>query len=514
MTRPLRIAYARIAQETNAFSPVPSDLEDFRRMHYLEGEELGLACGRWRSEVPGLIRNAELSGFLQAARRSSRPVEAIPLLSAWAMPSGPLRTETYHELRRRLTERLAAAGPLDGVYLSLHGAMRGTAEVPEPEEGFLAAVREVVGPELPVAVSMDLHGLLTPGKVDPTTVLVAYRTNPHRDLCRAGRHAGELLLRTIAGEVRPVTAWRSLPMLMGGGTTIDLFAPMRPIFRRMSAMERDPRVLSVSLFMAHCFNDSPQLGWSVHVSTDGDPALADALADELADLAWGVRDIPPPRFLSPEEGIAEVRRSWLARRAGTVCVVDTSDIVGAGSTGENTNLLAALLQHGQGLRAYVPVRDAVAVEQLWEQAGAERGAEVALEVGGHLDPEHNPRVTVRGRLRSRHETAHFGRAVVIDAGAVQVVLTELPPLPHKPAFYSLVGLNPWRADLVVVKNFFHYRIYYALINRKSVLIRTRGVTDLDLPARYGAFEDAVYPKDEVTEWRSADRRRRGVLAPA
>lgn len=507
MTRTrLRIAYARICQETNAFSPVLTTIDDFRRMHYLEGAELAQAAGPRGHEVPGLIKDAELSGFLQAARKAG-DVEAVPLLSAWAMPSGPLTRAAYDELRARLVHLLAAAGPLDGVFLSLHGAMRGTAEIPDPEEGFLEAAREVVGATTPIAVTMDLHGVLTPRKVDPTTILCAYRTNPHRDLCSTGRRAGALLVRALREEVRPVTAWRSLPLLLGGGMTIDFFAPMRAVFRRMKAMERDPRVLSVSLFMCHPFNDSPDLGWSAHVNTDGDPALAERLADELAELAWSVRDVKPPRFLSASEGIDEARRAWLARRTGTVCVVDVSDIVGAGSPGENTNLLDALLREATGLVSYLPVRDADAVAALWERAP---GDAIDLAVGGRFDPVTNPPVRVTGRLRAKKATANFGRAVVLDLDHVQLVLTELPPLPLKPSFYSDVGLNPWRADLVIVKNFFHYRVYFAAVHRKSIPIRTRGATDFELPLERGVYNDPVHPRDAVADWRPADRRRRGL----
>lgn len=507
--RPLRIAFGRIAQETNAFSPVLSTLEDFTRLHWREGQDLLRACGPWRSEVPGLIRNAELSGFVRAARRAGG-VELVPLFSAWAMPSGPLTEATYRELLDRLREGLRAAGPLDGVFLALHGAMRAQGAEPEPEAGFLAAVREVVGPDLPVAVTMDLHGHLTPAKVDPCTLLLAYRTNPHRDLCAVGARAGELLVRAARGELRPVSRWRSLPMLLGGGLTIDLFSPMRPVFRAMKAMERRPGVLGVSLFMCHPFNDSPDLGWSVHVTTDGDPGLAERLADELAELAWGVRHQLPPAFLDPQAGIAEVRRARLARALGTVCVVDVSDVVGAGSSGENTNLLRALLEHGQGLRSYLPVRAPEVVDRLWT---ARLGERVSVTVGGAIDPAHNPPVEVSGVLRAQRRTVSSGRAVLLDLGDVQLVLTELPPLPLKPAFYGELGLSCWKADLVVVKNFFHYRIYFLAHNRKSVPIRTRGLTDLSL-ALERTYRDPVHPRDPVEDWRPADQRRRGLVPAA
>jgi microcystin degradation protein MlrC len=396
------------------------------------------------------------------------------------------------------------------VFLALHGALRARGAAPDAEADLLAAVREVVGPGVPIAATMDLHGNLTAAKVDPLTVLQAYRTNPHRDLAWAGERAGGVLIRALRGQVRPVSAWRSLPMLLGGGDTIDVLRPMRAVFRRMKAIERDPRVLTSSLFMVHPFNDSADLGWSVHVSTDGDPALADALADELAELAWGTRHAQPPVFLSPEEGIAQVRGATLARRLGTCCLVDTSDVVGAGSTGENTHVLRALLEGGHGLLSYVPLRDAVAVGALWSSPA---GAAVDLDVGGRLDPAMNPPVRVRGRLGARRADGPFGRALVLDLQHVQLVLTEHAPLPIKPGFYGDLGLSPWRADLVVVKNFFHFRWYYLTVNRKTVAVRTRGCTDLDRALALPK-DGPVHPRDVVTDWREADRRRRGLTAGA
>jgi microcystin degradation protein MlrC len=504
-----RIAYGRVAQETNAFSPVDSTFEDFRRFHYLEGEALARACSRSEAEVPGLTRAAELSGFVRAVRSWREPIEAVPLLSAWAMPSGPLAESGYEELRSRLTRALEGAGRLDGLYLALHGAMRGRPPLPEPEEALLAAVRSVVGKELPLAVTYDLHANLTPGKVDPVTVLCNYRTNPHRDLASTGRRAGMLLLRAVAGEVRPVTRWRSLPMVLGGGTTVDLLAPMRPIFRRMKAIECDPRVLSVGLNMCHPWNDSRDLGWSVYVTTDGDAVLADTLADELANRAWAVRGIPPPRFLEPEEAILAVRSARVARALGTVCVVDASDVTAAGAPGENTNLLRAFLERGEGLSTYIPVRDARAVLELWEQP---LGSRVRTSIGGRVDPGRNTPVEVSGTLRARCETGYSGRAVALDLGHVQLVVTEHAPLTLKPSFYTALGLSPWRADAVVVKSLFHFRLYFLAVNRKTLMVKTRGATDLDLATKIPT-NDPVSPRDAVADWRPADARRRGAHAP-
>lgn len=503
-----RIAFVRIASETNAFSPVATTMDDFRRLHFLEGAALGEACRPWRPEVRGLLRNGELSGFVRSARRAG--AELVPLFSAWALPSGPLAERTYEELRERLVAGLRAAGHLDGVYFCFHGAMRGHGRVVEPEEGFLAAIREVVGPEVPIAASIDLHAQLTPAKVAIPDLLVSYRTNPHRDLARTGQRAAQLLLKMIRREIRPTTAWRSVPMVKGGGHTFDFIRPMRSIFRRLSQMERrDPRVLHTSLCMVHPWNDSPDLGWSTHVLTDGAPELAEALADEIAELAWGVREIPIPDIFDLEAGLTEVRKAWLARRLGTVCVVDASDVVGAGAPGENTRLLAGLLERAKDLRAYVPLRDKQTVEQLWDRPV---GSELTMEVGGRLDPVRSPPVEVRGRLKAKQATEHFGRALVLDLDHVQLVVTEDAPFTLRPSFYADLGLEPRRADLVVVKSFFHFRLYYLGVSRKVLGIKTHGATDFDLTTTL-QFNDPVYPKDAVEDWRAVDRRRRARPVP-
>lgn len=506
-TQPLRIAFGRIAQETNALSPVLTTMADFTAAHYMEGKALLAACGPFATEAPGFMRNAELSGFVKAMREpGDRAVELVPLLSAWAVPSGPLSLECFETLRDRLCEGLRQAGPLDGVFLSMHGAM-GVQGVRDPETQLLQAVREVVG-RTPVAISLDLHANLTQARVKAADLLVAYRTNPHRDHFDTGKRAGRLLLRQIKGELHPRTAWRSLPMILGGGTTLDFWPPMRGIFQRAAAMEREPHVLSVSICMCHPWNDDPELGWSTLVTTDGDPGLAERLADELAERCWKVRHAKPPHFPSALEALQQAHEARLARRLGVVVLADASDVVSAGGTGENTRLLEAILNQGKGLRCLVPLRDPTVAAELWRRTPGET---VTVDLGGKLDPARNGSLQVTATLQSTHELPCFGRVVVLAVAETHIVVTEGPALAIKPGFYRQVGLEPWRADVVVVKNFFPFRLFFLGMARKTLYVRTEGITDLDAAFQL-AFAGPVHPRDPVDDWREADRRRRGVVA--
>ncbi len=497
----MRIAFGRISQETNSLSPVDTEISDFRRTHWLEGDALLKACGRWAHEVPGLARHLELSGVVRALRKAK--VEPVPLMSAWAVPGGPLSTTCFTTLRDTMVDQLRSAGPIEAVVLSMHGAM-GARHLNDPEACILETVRQVIGPDIPLVRTLDLHAQIDRRVMQACDVIVGYRTNPHRDHAATGMRAGTLAAAMAHGTVFPTSAWRSLPMVMGGGTTIDLLPTMRPIYRRMRRMERDRRVLSVSLFTCHIWNEAPRLGWSPIIVTDGDAELAERLADELAEACWTVRHALPPELPTAEQAIEEAKNASLARTFGTICISDASDMVGCGAPGENTHLLHALQKHAQGMRVYAPVRDAVAIAEVWDQGV---GARVTVAVGGRLSPRSGAPLVVNATLQRCVEDTPFGRTIVLDAGNLKLVVTEQAPLAMKPSFYTNVGLSPWRADAVVVKSLFPFRLYFLLHNRKTIYAATDGTTNFDAVLDFDHI-DPVHPIVELECWREIDHSRR------
>ncbi len=497
-----RIAYARICQESNALSPVPTTLHDFESAHYLTGADL-LAATTKGPELAGFFKRAELAGFMRAVGERSE-IEAVPLLSAWASSGGPLSRECFDTLEQRLVAMLREAGPIDGMYFALHGAM-GVEGLRDPESQLLRAVRSVIG-EVPLVISHDLHGNVTRERVELADAIVAYQTNPHRDHAKVGRKAGRIVIGAVLGEIEPVMAWRSLPMILGGGKTIDFLAPMRGVFRRMAAAERGAGVLAASTFMVHPWNDNPALGWSTLVVTDGKPELADRLADELAEACWSVRHEQPPEFADATTAIAAARGAKLRRKLGCVMMADASDVVTAGAPGDSTHLLRALLEQGAGMLAYAAVRDPGAIAALWARAP---GDIVATTIGGTLDPARSPPLPVRGTVISKHERAGFGKTIVLAVDHVRIVITEGPAMVMRPSFYTEIGLDPWRADIVVVKNFFPFLMFFLPYNRKTLFVRTQGATDFD--AAFGLeFDGPIHPRDPVEGWRDRDALRRGL----
>jgi microcystin degradation protein MlrC len=286
-------------------------------------------------------------------------------------------------------------------------------------------------------------------------------------------------------------------VILGGGTTIDFLAPMRGVFRHLKKVHRDPRVVSASLFMVHPYTSAEDLGWAVHVSTDADPELAARLADELADRAWAERGVAMPKLRTVAEAADEVVTSpW--RRIGPVTLVDVDDIVGAGAPGGNTHFVRELSQNDRGLVSLVPLHDPAAVEATWAVPLGEKASVVLRGTPGYGQPEVSLTATVACR-----RVGDFGRVVRLSVGGLHVALSERPPLPVHPKFWRELGVEPRKADIVVQKNFFHYRMFYAAISFSHIPTVSQGATSFER-VRTRRYRVPVHPEARLTDWRASD----------
>ncbi|MBN1534217.1 MAG: M81 family metallopeptidase [Spirochaetes bacterium] len=485
-----RVAMAEVLQETNSFSPVITTEETFRSTSpILTGDAI----------IPfSKKEKLELGGFIAAVEELGKgEVGIVPILKARSMSGGPVERRLYERFRKDIVEGLKRAGRVDGVYLSLHGAM-GVEGMRDPEGDLLAAVRGVVGNSMPVGISHDLHACVTKRRAKLATYIVGYHTNPHRDHYDTGYRAGEILVKAVRGQVHPVMVMRRMKLLKGGGMTIDFLSPMRKVFSRMSDMEDEQGVLSVSNFMVHIWLDDPELSWTTVAVTDNNRPLAEKLADEIADMDWAVRTVQPPKGNTPEEAVEIVKSAWLRRKLGTVVFCDASDAVGTGTPGESTWILRALLEKGPELVSYVPIRDAVAASEAFHM---KLGDKVTLSVGGRLDRVYNRPVTYSGELVYKKET-RLGKTAILKDRGIHLILTEYPDSAQRTSYFTDLGLSLWKADVVVVKNLFPFRFFYLLYNRKTVNVMSPGMSNVDVFAlRYKKITRPLYPLDDIKDWR-------------
>jgi microcystin degradation protein MlrC len=488
----VRVFVAMFAHETNTFSTLPTDRRQFEAAHlHYGGEVLEVFRGTGTC----------LGGMIEVA--GARGMALLPSVAASASPAGRVTKDVYQEVKRRLLDDLRAAGPLDGVLLDLHGAM-----VPEGlddgEGDLLDAVRGVVGGALPVVVTLDFHTNLTAAMVRHASLLHGYKTYPHVDMDARGREAAGRLDDLVAGRIRPAVAWRQpalLPPLAGQGTARG---PMRRLYDLADEMERDPRVLTVSLFAGFPLADIPDAGLSVYVATDGDQALADRLAERLAAEAWARRR----EFLHTAPGVEAAVAQALAAGGRPVILADIADNTGGGAAGDTTGILRELLRVG--------ARETT-VACLWDPEAARRaleagvGATVTLPVGGKVDPRYGAPLTVTGRVRTlsdgrfvhrgpmaRGLEAQLGPTAVLDVDGVKIILISRRRQTLDPEMIRCVGIDPTAERILVVKSTIHYRAAFEPLAHAIIEVDAPGLSSSNLAHfTFTRVRRPIFPLDDI-----------------
>ena len=491
----MRIAVAEIAQETDSFSPLTADLKDF--------ESNGLYFGREiLQRMPGV---GPVGGFLEVAAEQRTPVDVLPIVRAWGSAGGAISDETVGFLTARLVEELKQSLPLDGVFLSLHGAAA-SGKRDDVEGLLLRAAREVVGRDVPVVVALDHHANVTQKMVDCASVLVGHETQPH-DPPATGRKAATILFRMLRGEVRPTVAWRKIPMITPQDQFLTSEGPMKEWFDLARQMERRPGVLDVSPYPMQPWLDVAEGGWSVVVHTDNALDVAQALADEMADKAWGLRE----RFwhsarVAPAEA---VRRAAEAQR-GLIILSDTGDSVYGGAPGDNTCILRALLDQRITCPAFVPVVDAEAVNAAIV-AGV--GAQITMELGGKVDNVFSKPVQVTGNVAAvsngftvdLHDRGicDLRRTALLQVGSVFIALLDHRSFAiNHPVLYTHLGLDVADAKMVVVKTASNFQ-FFARWRNGLIRVDSPGTTQSDLTAfQWKRLPRPIYPLDPLVDWRA------------
>jgi microcystin degradation protein MlrC len=492
-----RIAIGGIIHETHTFAPLHTGIDAFAQQTLVEDDAL---LQRMRDTPTSL--GGSMEGLAQAE------YQPVPLLYAAATPSGPVIGEAYETLVNQLLMRLRAALPVDGVLLSLHGAM--VAEgVDDCEGDILTRIRGIVGPICPIVSTLDMHGNVSPAMLANSEALVAFDRNPHLDTYERGFEAAGIMRRILDSGLLPTAAYVHPPLLLSALTTWTEQPPLRPMHERAQQMERDPRVVNVSILGGFAYADTPFSGVSVIVTTDADPRLAGMLARELAAIAWDHRAAANYKGLAVDDAM---RRALNAPR-GPVMLADVGDNIGGGTPGDGTVLLQALLEAGERVRgAVVIITDPGAVARA-VQAGT--GSPIELLVGGKCDELHGKPIWLRGVVErltdGRYHIEgkdHFaqlygrdvnmGRCAVIRDGGVRVLLNERKTPPGDLAQLRSQGIIPEEQHIIVAKSAVAFRGAYGPIAAEIYEVDTPGLCSADLNRfAYRKLTRPIYPLDVV-----------------
>src|SRR5262245_27136845 len=484
-----RIGIGGFLHESNTFLESATDYEHFRSTSMTRGPEL---IERWQGT------HHEIGGFLEAA--DAGRFVAVPLLATFAVPGGTVTADCFERIAAELADTIKRAGPLDGLLLALHGAT--VAQIhPDADGDLLALVRGVVGADLPLAVTLDLHANVSRKMINYTTAAVVYRSNPHLDQRERGLEAAQLLARAIAGGIRPVPALETPPMLIRMSRQYTAEPPARGLYDDLDQVLRWPGILSASVAMGFPYADVAEMGTSFVAVADGDPELACKAARWISHRAWARRQEFSGSLPEPAEAV----RIAVKADRGPVVLMDIGDNVGGGSPGDSTVLFAEVLRQGAP-RALAVLYDPEAVSECVLAGVRQR---VTLKVGGKTDGRHGEPVEVSGSVSTvsdgmfierqvRHGGWTYndqGVTVVVETDRGHtVVLTSRRMAPMSLEQVLSLGIHPEEKHILIVKGVVAPRAAYNSIATQTILVDTPGITRDDPAAlQYNCRRRPLYP---------------------
>ena len=508
---PRRYVIGLIKHETNTFSPIDTPLSSFGHGN---GPAFGDAA---RARFAGT--NTPMGAYLDLATAAG--AEIVTPVAAEAWPSNKTSRATFEQLVRPLEDAVRAG--CDAAMLDLHGAM--VVEDCDDAEGEIVGRLRSIAPDLPIAVTLDYHTNLCGKLVDNATVITGYKTYPHVDMYDVGRLAGEILIRTLDGEIDPVMAWGWRPLLASIMRHAPEDGPSGDILRHARAMEASGKVLAATLLPSFPHADTPCTGVSAIVVGDarrGGEAAAREVCEHMLDIAWQRR--AEYTFVAPPlaESVAAAKQLGSAPQDGPILLIDHCDNCGSGGAQDVMAVVAEILRQELDDVAIAPIRDPASVARM---IAAGVGNRVTLDLGGRTDMPSigvlgaplrisgrvlaitDGEFTITGPMYTGIRT-FLGRTAVLGVETsgggeakkprVEIVVTERGHEPMDTGIFTHCGIDPRRKRFIMLKSLIHYRAGFGALASHIVECAGVGVTNADLSVyRYQKLRRPIYPLDPL-----------------
>ena len=490
----MRFAILGISHETNTFSPVPADYAAFEAVGILRGQEIV-------DEFSGSEATAE--GFLQAARELG--FEGVPLIHARTGPVGTITKDAFDRIVGEMIDMLRDNGPWDGVLLANHGAAV-SEEYPDVDGEVSRRVRELVGPDVPVGIAVDMHANVSQEMVRETTAVTVYRSNPHLDARERAWECAEIIFRAASGEIEPVQWLEMPPMYINIVKQFTGEEPMKSLVADSLEAQEAAGIISTSVAEGYPYADVEEMGMSFLAIADGDLDLAREKAVWMAERAWERRAEMHIHVPSVREALEmAVAHADADPGNGPVVLMDVGDNIGGGSSADSTHILKEAQR--MDVKSYLQsLYDPESVQNCLE-AGV--GGEVSIEVGAKTDDLHGKPVPVTGRVtrlsdgkyedtRPTHGGYRFfdgGTTAVLETtdGHTLLLTSKRDGNTSREQMYS-VGIWPERYRVVVAKGVVSPRPAYQPIASRIILVNTPGVTTADMTTfTYHRRRKPLYP---------------------
>jgi len=503
-----RIALLALHLESNRFAP-PVGRADFAEKVLLHGDEILTDAA-----LPHPRQGGTMTGFIHAMNDSG-PWTPVPIVVADIGAAGPIAHDFYRELYEEMRRGLEAAMPLDGVYFGQHGAAVST-EIPDPDGEMFAMARGIVGPDVPVVSTLDLHGNVSDRMVAATDILIAYRTNPHVDQYERGVEAAGAMRELLAG-LKTETAFIRLPIVAPQVCQRTAVGPYGKAIDRGQEFI-DDTVMNVSILGGFTYGDTPHNGMAFLVTTRGDLPRARAVCRDLAERVWAQHEYFVPRLMTLPDCVARAVACGEDASLPPVIIADVADNPGGGGRGNTTYLLEALIAAGARGAILGVMNDAALAREAHEKGiGATFEAHFNRDEADQYSNEFSHQATIINVSDGKFIGADpgtfanlqldLGPTAVLRVGPVTVVVASIREQCIDPNFFESFGVKVAAARSVTVKSRGHFRAGFAPYFPPEQVLEcdAPGLTSPNLENfDWQGFPRPIFPLDRETQWTPPD----------
>lgn len=490
-----RIYSASFLHESNTFSSHISDLSWFKKRCWKTGDNV---IKRFRGT------KTEFGGFIDALDQEP-DIELVPIIAAEATPSGPVAADVAKTVQQIVLKEVREAQQIDAVLLSMHGAMV-TQESEDGEGDLLYAIRNLLGPEIPIFVTLDLHANITPRMIENANVMIPYATYPHIDKYECGYRTAHLLAQVLHGEKNPCMVVKKLPLLF------PLIPTSSPAFlgiqEYITVSEADPDVICAAVVHGFISADITDCGASTIVITNGKAEKAQSICKELARKVWSRRDSLLQEYVPIDELAYLIDDSG----SGPIVIADGPDNPGGGSYADGTLILKYMLENHFASGVVALIHDPESVDKCFS-AGENNLVELTL--GGKHDPVRlGPPIVCRAKVLKLTDGRYknigpmneglsmdlLGTAL-IDLDGIRVIVTKNPTQPYDFGLMYLHGIVPEEEQVIVLKSAVHFRAAYEKIAKRIIQLDYPGVCILSTNnIQLKRCRRPIFPMDKDTQF--------------
>jgi microcystin degradation protein MlrC len=470
---PKKIALMGIYHESNTFVEVPTTLKDFRNGHYMKGTAIRKEYHAAHHEIGGMIEVID-----------QYEMELVPILYAEATPGGIISSETYNTLVEDMFSELQTVLPVDGCLVVPHGAGV-SEEFPDMDGHWLSLLRQIVGDNVPIIGTLDLHANVSPLMTSSTDALVSYKQNPHTDQRERGKEAANLLIKTLLGKIKPKQALVQSDLAISIEQHFTKEEPCKSLYAFVQELEKQENIVSISILLGFPYADVREMGSSFIVVSNDDPVMAERVGSQLESYLTDNKE----KFVGKKNDIA-TSLALAKDLEKPVLMLDMGDNIGGGSPGNNIILLEALENHGEFTYFFcVYDPDAVIKASKYKNGDAfDLTIQGTIEEGQKDYPLAVKLIQLKDG-RFNEEQARHGGQVNYDMGKTALVMTEkgntimltslrVPPFSLQQL--TSFEINPKNFDIIVAKGVIAPIAAYAPVCPSTIQVNTPGVTQADM----------------------------------